>query len=182
MNFRLILIEYHRTTALEFGFLGASDDWVFVLMVGSDSDCTLPFDKIYGVMGLLAVDLRVDPDYTVSSRHILSNIVQKQMAFKAPGLFNIWVCLSRLFKIWNDLGDGIESIDLIGLIHDPDRHLYTIGDSTDRIERMEHNLRLYLQELEIPIPANMEAAAPSRIRLRTQSSVDQILYSTEMAR
>ena len=150
--------------------------WHYVLALGIGTRCTILLDRVYGVMGLLSKDLRLHPDYTMSEKDVLKNIFRKQMAFINPELY-IWRYLGNIIAVW-DLEEGVFApIIPAGSNLESNPRFFHSNDSAEQRLRMEHNVRCVLRELDIAIPAEMEALAPSAqgsaIQQHERSSVRQ---------
>lgn len=131
-----------------------SNSWSDVLELCADAQCTLPLDRIYGVMGLLVEELRIPADYDVSQKDLLEKIVQKQISFNREKPADMWVALYALLRSWRSHVKWEEAFpvdDSWGEL----RKVMREEDSQLRRMSVEHYVRLILRKARIPIPADL---------------------------
>lgn len=133
--------------------------WPRVLQLAWYTECTEPLDKIYALMGLVAEDLRIYPDYHMLPRELLKTILSKQVIFDTNNpQHRSWQELYRLIICWSDYA-GFERIKHAGWIPDPPSESagYYEESYEARDERAKHNVMLVLEELGISIhPEHLE--------------------------
>ena len=129
--------------------------WSTIIAYVRATHCTISLDRIYGVMALLAEDLRVQPDYTISTRDLLRRILAKEITFTARERprGDFWRRLKILLSCWGEFA-GFEPVWRTGAL----TQLNLRPEPGETHNFFEHDVRLTLQGLDIQIPGEIEAA------------------------
>ena len=78
--------------------------WDSALGLGVGSNCTVPLDRVYGVMGLLHEDLHIPPDYDISETELLRLILIKQTSANLSYIDSRWEKAYRVLQAWHSTG------------------------------------------------------------------------------
>lgn len=75
--------------------------WADVVDVWLGAHCTMPFDRVYGVMGMINEKLRLEPNYEISTTELLKRVLKKQIEHWEPSKHpSLWPGLFKLLVIW----------------------------------------------------------------------------------
>lgn len=78
--------------------LGRPFSWDSILYLSKDTYCTEPLDRVYGVMGLIAENRHLSPDYSISEvellRRVLSTVVSTTRSY------NRWWDIYKILLVW----------------------------------------------------------------------------------
>lgn len=118
--------------------------WDKALLMSSEKHYTVPLDRVYGVMGLLHKDLHIQPDYEITERELLRQILYMQITKFSSLRFNRWRRVYRVLQKWQDIGfqlpqDSQWDMDI------------KLNDLYSR-RRMKRVVLLALDELDLPTP------------------------------
>jgi hypothetical protein len=73
---RLYLLTMQKSKKLN----KVSLSWIDVLLPAQRTECTLPCDRVYAVMGLLQKRWRLQPDYNITHWRLLRNVLEGEIA------------------------------------------------------------------------------------------------------
>jgi hypothetical protein len=120
--------------------------WDSALGLGVGSNCTMPLDRVYGVMGLLHEDLHIPPDYDISETELLRLILDKQTSANLSYIDSRWEKAYRVLQAWHST--GLQRCG--GVYWDKD-----LGGQNSPLSRKTKKqiVRLALVELNTPIPS-----------------------------
>lgn len=65
--------------------------WTLLMNLRGPTDCTIPLDHVYGVLGLTDERFRLPPDYSISQTQLLGIILQKHLSFKDEYSRGVWL-------------------------------------------------------------------------------------------
>jgi hypothetical protein len=119
--------------------------WDSALGLGVGSNCTVPLDRVYAVMGLLHEDLHIPPDYDISETELLRLILDKQISANLSYIDSRWEKAYRVLQAWHSTGlqrcvGEYWDVDLGGQNPPPSRKM------------KKQIVRLALVELNTPVP------------------------------
>lgn len=75
-------------------------DWSSAFDIGKDSYCSEPRDKIYGLLGLVNPEFRIEVDYTKPIGEILKMIMSKEIACKSRVHYTSLSCFAMQYHEW----------------------------------------------------------------------------------
>ncbi|KAF3009729.1 hypothetical protein E8E13_009166 [Curvularia kusanoi] len=78
--------------------------WDRALRLSEGAYCTVPLDKVYGVMGLLHEDFQILPDYNISEAELLRSMLQKQMSMTTTDNTDRWRNVYKVLQAWQCTG------------------------------------------------------------------------------
>lgn len=178
-------------------------NWDFAIALSFEFECSLQFDRIYGLMGLLVhKELKIDPDYTITQKELLRRVLQSQLSFVARHMEDgdgpsVWGIVSNLIFDWSQTLN-FEPIVSEGLVQLPsgDRYCHYEKLKPEDCRIIQHNVRLLLRKLEMSIPAQIIAqygadcpcgcndiasiSEPGATGLNSENSVTTSISSTEV--
>ena len=125
--------------------------WDAVLALSLGTNCTIPIDRVYAMMGFLPKGLRFHPDYTMTHNEVLSNVLQKQISLPGNCAGGIWETLDLILKFWEG-NISSEYVRPAGTISEPHFNLGSELDYSRLTEITEHNIRLVLKDFSLPVP------------------------------
>ncbi|KAF1931102.1 HET-domain-containing protein [Didymella exigua CBS 183.55] len=139
----------------------ASNTWADVLILCEGTQHSVLLDRFYGVLGMLAKDLQVQPDYEVVPLTLLKTLFEKQIAHSSGRPLNMLANLHAIVKVWAAawavwLEKPVPNTRLMGIPPPPDPGHEPRGYPRLRILTMMHNVGLYLDALGIPVPAELK--------------------------
>lgn len=118
--------------------------WDRALSMSGLKNYTVPLDRVYGVMGLLHKDLHIQPDYEITERELLRQILYKQITQYSSLRSNRWCRVYSVLLNWQDIGfqlpqDSQWDMDI------------KLNDPFSR-RRSKRVVLLVLDELDLPTP------------------------------
>lgn len=121
-------------------------EWYWATEFTVRTECLLPFDRVYAVMGLLDERKRFQPDYEISEKELLRRILQSELTPPMDKDRINHYSIGRIITRW--------SKDLMFQPVQPTGWLHSWGTSPDDRDRKDiHNNLLVFEELEIKVPA-----------------------------
>ncbi|KAJ4988322.1 heterokaryon incompatibility protein [Stagonosporopsis vannaccii] len=155
---REIFTNYHSPTPTKDSF---QTTWDFAACLCFRTECSLKYDRIYGLMGLFAdKTLTFEPDYSITQEELLRRVLNAQLSFSAQhlkgGTQSVWFILHNFMFLWS-LALHFEPIIPDGLVPLPSGHKCPTESEAPPEERriLQHNVRLLLRNLKIPIPTQI---------------------------
>ena len=120
--------------------------WSRALSFSANTNCTVPLDRVYGVMGLLQEDLHIQPDYNITETELLRRILYKQMTAFSMRRVNRWDRVYLVLRGWQAIGLQLQQHEDSPWDLDLD-----VNNVLNR-SRIKRIARLALEELDLPMP------------------------------
>lgn len=125
-------------------------NWDDALSICEGTDCTIPLDRIYGLMGFVAENMRLPVDYTISQTGLLREILMRHMQHGGYSWDNRW---DELFVILSKWRKHVKA-ERDSTVRDPLTVLQDLEfkrDHEERRRKVEQVVRHVLGELGVSI-------------------------------
>lgn len=114
------------------------------------ADCTIPFDRIYGVMGLVDEDLRIAPDYGISETELLSRVLRKHAASCRNDSPELWGGFYVILEMWHSFVKEERDLIYQGLVKTL-QDVHHVWRDLRVLVMTEQKARQILKELDIDL-------------------------------
>jgi hypothetical protein len=126
------------------------ESWDQVFIISGHTECSVPFDRIYALMGLLHERRRLQPNYDTTEKELLRNILRSELAEQMETSKIDYPEVLNIIERWS--GE---------LKFKPVRPLGWLDKSSqlEYFQRAEYNVRVVFNELGITLPAESSATS-----------------------